>query len=203
MRKMTMNTSLAKLALVSLLFSAGTGCQVQAADFASQDTLQNLNGTWASSSPEDWYGGKGTREFTFKDKTWELKFTHALDPAMTVKTFMFRTEGPYVVGAKNDKVDGAYNGTFYEKKKYVTLLTEDPKIIQAFGFSDCKLQYNVEVDVSSTGCAAWRPVEVCGEDHDLFAMDDKGVYFGVRPADNDMCAPEKRPTALLQPVVKQ
>lgn len=192
----------AQLALVALL-SATNGFAAKASDFANQETLQKLSGTWASSGPEDWYGGKGTREFTFKDKTWSLKFTHALDPAMNVKTFIFRTEGPYEVGVKNDKVEGAYNGTFYEKKKYVTLLTEDPKIIQAFGFADCKLQYNVEVDVSSTGCAAWRPVEVCSEDYDLFAMDDKGVYFGVRPADNDMCTADKRPTALLQPVVKQ
>jgi hypothetical protein len=203
MRIKVMKLSLACTAIATFLLTSAVVVSAHAADFANQETLQNLKGTWASSAPEDWYGGKGTREFTFKDKSWELKFTHALDPDMKIKTFMFRTEGPYEVGAKNDKVEGAYNGTFFEKKKLVTLLTEDTKIIQAFGFAGCNLQYNVEVDISESGCAAWRPVAVCGEDHDLFAMDAKGVYFGVRPQDNDMCTADKRPTALLQPVVKQ
>lgn len=38
----------------------------------------------------------------------------------------------------------------------------------------------------------------CGVDHDLFALDDTGLRFGVRPADNDMCSEDKTPTALLQ-----
>ena len=65
---------------------------------------------------------------------------------------------------------------------------------------ECALTYNLETDISETGCAAWRPVSVCGEDHDILAMTDAGLHFGVRPPDNDMCTEDRRPTALL-PVV--
>ncbi len=63
------------------------------------------------------------------------------------------------------------------------------------GMADCGLTPNLETDISETGCAAWRPVSVCGQDHDLIAMTEGGVQFGVRPADNDMCTADKRPTA--------
>jgi hypothetical protein len=69
------------------------------------------------------------------------------------------------------------------------------------GMADCGLTVNLEADISVTGCAAWRPVAVCGEDHDLLALSDAGLHFGVRPADNDMCTPDKLPTALLPAVV--
>lgn len=68
---------------------------------------------------------------------------------------------------------------------------------------ECNLTVNLEADISQTGCAAWRSVAVCGEDHDLFALDATGLRFGVRPADNDMCTPDKTPTALLPAVVKR
>jgi hypothetical protein len=41
----------------------------------------------------------------------------------------------------------------------------------------------------------------CGTDHDLLALDATGLRFGQRPMDNDMCTPDRRPTALLGPVV--
>jgi hypothetical protein len=41
----------------------------------------------------------------------------------------------------------------------------------------------------------------CGTDHDLLSLDATGLRFGARPADNDMCSPELRPTTLTSPVV--
>jgi hypothetical protein len=69
------------------------------------------------------------------------------------------------------------------------------------GMVDCGLTLNLETDISETGCAAWAPVALCGEDHDLLALSDAGLHFGVRPADNDMCSADKTPTALLPAVV--
>jgi hypothetical protein len=46
-------------------------------------------------------------------------------------------------------------------------------------------------------------VAECPTDHDLLAMVDDGrLAFGVRPKDNDMCTPDKRPRALTPPVHK-
>jgi hypothetical protein len=196
---MQLRPALAGAAMLALTGSAAAAQE----GFATREALQALDGTYASSAPEKWYGGTGTRRFDFKEGRWSLIFTHALDPKMARQTFRFRTEGPFEIGVASAKVAGAFDAVFYEDVKHVTLLTDDPKIIQAFGFADCGLKLNVEVDISKTGCAGWKPVSQCREDHDLVALDARGLYFGVRPRDNDMCTPDKRPTALLEPVVRQ
>lgn len=52
--------------------------------------------------------------------------------------------------------------------------------------------------VAEEGCAAFGqyPVDACPADYDLVARDGDTLYFGQRPADNDMCTPERRPTEL-------
>jgi hypothetical protein len=163
--------------------------------------LAGLNGTWASTVPEPWYGGYGTREFVFSGGTWQLIFTHALDRDMTMRTFQFRTGGDYRVGAPGPA--GSYATDFDEDWKHLTVYTTDPGLQKAFGVDQCALTPNLEADISDTGCAAWRAVAVCGTDHDLLKVDGDAMYFGVRPADNDMCTPDKRPTALLPPIMRQ
>jgi hypothetical protein len=170
---------------------------------APRAALETLSGTYASPAPEPWYGGYGTRRFTFENGQWSLVFTHALDPQMQRPTFRFRTLGPYRIGAESAAVPGAFEGVFFEDAKFVTLLTEDPNLIRAFGFSDCNLRPNQEVDISLTGCANWKPVAQCREDHDLVAFDPTGLRFGVRRRDNDHCTAANRPTALLPAVVRQ
>jgi hypothetical protein len=98
-------------------------------------------------------------------------------------------------------VPGAFHTVFDEDWKHLTLLTPVPEIAAAMGMADCGLTVNLEADISETGCAAWRPVADCGEDHDLLALTEAGLHFGVRPADNDMCTADKTPTALLTAVV--
>lgn len=171
------------------------------AETAGPDTLSTLSGTWISPAPEPWYGGWGIREFVFHGGQWSLIFTHALDPAMTRRTFQFRTGGGYAVGAPSPTVPGAHATVFDEDWKRVTLFTTDPSLIVAMGMAACNLTPNLESDISATGCGAWKPVEACGQDHDLLALDDTGLRFGVRPADNDMCTPDRTPTALLPAVV--
>jgi hypothetical protein len=171
------------------------------ADTSDAATLQALHGTYASPAVEEWYGGFGTREFVFADGRWSLIFTHALDPAMTIRTFQFRTGGAYRVGDPSTLVDGAHEVAFDEDWKHLTLLTDVPEIVATMGMADCGLTPNLETDISVTGCAAWKPVAECGADHDLLALSDEGLHFGQRPADNDMCTPDKRPTALLPAVV--
>jgi hypothetical protein len=172
-----------------------------AAEPSDAAKLQSLRGTFHSPVVEEWYGGFGTREFVFADGTWSLTFTHALDPQMTQRTFQFRTGGAYTVGEASAEVPGAFRTVFDEDWKRLTLLTPVPEIATAMGVAGCGLNVNLEADISLTGCAAWKPVAECGEDHDLLALSAEGLHFGVRPADNDMCSPDKTPTALLSAVV--
>ena len=163
--------------------------------------LRALSGTWVSPAPEPWYGGFGTREFVFFNGAWQLIFTHALDPAMTMRTFQFRTGGGYRVGEAGP--EGSFQTDFDEDWKRVTLFLTDPEMVKAFGMGECGLTPNLEHDISVSGCAAWQPVAVCGIDHDLLRAEGNALQFGVRPADNDMCTPDKRPTALLPAVVRR
>jgi hypothetical protein len=196
----TMTPPLAATALSALLATAlsAPSARGEAADAA---TLQALTGTWVSPAVENWHGGFGTREFVLADGRWSLIFTHALDPAMTRRTFQFRTGGAYTVMGPSPAVPGAFHTVFDEDWKHVTLLTDVPEVIAGMGMAGCGLTPNLETDISATGCAAWRPVADCGQDHDILSLTDAGLQFGVRPADNDMCTPDKVPTALLSPVV--
>ncbi len=165
--------------------------------------LEHLSGTYADAKPYQYGKAWGKRVFTFSKGRWTLLFTMSLDPEMKMKVFQFRTLGTYKVQEPSDKVTGAYNALFNEEKKFVTLRTGDAKLAQAFGFGGCGLETNVEKDISATGCSAWKPVADCPGDYDLLSLDKAGkLYFGERPADNDMCSPEKRPNALTPPVVK-
>jgi hypothetical protein len=188
------------LALLALACALPLFTHAASAADADAAALSRLTGTFVSTAPEPWYGGYGFREFVFRDGMWSLTFTHALDPQMTMRTFQFRTGGAYRVGAASKEVPGAFRTTFDEDWKHVTLLTSDPKLIAGMGMASCGLTPNLEADISATGCAAWKPVTDCGQDHDLLALDDTGLRFGVRPADNDMCTEDRTPTALLPAV---
>jgi hypothetical protein len=52
--------------------------------------------------------------------------------------------------------------------------------------------------VLTAGCLGLgqRPGSSCSADHDLISLAADGLHFGQRPADNDMCTPERRPAAL-------
>lgn len=187
-----------KLTTAALLGTLATTAHAE--PWADAATLETLHGTYVSTAPEPWYGGFGTREFIFADGQWSLIFTHALDPQMTQRTFQFRTGGGYALTGPS-KVPGAFEATFDEDWKRVTLLTTIPEVIAGLGVGACNLPHNLETDISANGCGPWKSVAACGQDHDLLAMDEGGLYFGQRPADNDMCTPAGRPTALLPAVV--
>lgn len=187
----------ASACIAATALSLLAGGSAHSEGFADRSELETVSGTFRSSAPERWYGGYGVREFVFHDGQWSLIFKHALDPEMTMRTFQFRTGGGYEILEQSADVPGAHHGVFYEEWKHVTLLTETPEVIAAMGMSECGLTPNLETDISETGCASWRPVAECDEDHDLFALDETGVYFGVRPQDNNLCTADRLPTALL------
>lgn len=189
------------LGLLSVLVVATLAAPAPVAAGADAERLQRLDGRYASAAPEPWGDAWGFREFHFDGGRWSLRFTLSLDPAGRSPVFSFRTAGGYRVLAPSAIVAGAYEAVFFEEAKWLTLEADDPALAAAFGLDGCGLVPGVEKDISATGCALWKPVAICGEDHDLLALDaDGGLRFGVRPADNDLCSADKRPTALLPAV---
>lgn len=166
--------------------------------------LTSLSGTYKSVQSEDWGRGTyGLREFSFDQGKWTLKFKLALDKEMKIPVFEFRTYGVYKVLTESKTVPGAYDALFLEDKKFLTLRTEDANLVKSFGLADCELSKDKEKDISKSGCANWKPVSVCHEDHDLLMLNEQGqLFFGQRPEDNDMCTANKRPKKLNYPVEK-
>jgi hypothetical protein len=192
------------LTLTSVLTGHVMSKTTEQASMQARHALANLAGTYASTVSEPWYGAWGTREFTFDNGKWSLNFVFALDPKMQMRVFEFRTFGTYYLGVQSKDVPSAFNALFTEDAKFVTLLTKDAALASKFGFGACGLTPDVEKEISITGCANWKPVAVCGQDHDLLALDPNGgLNFGARPKDNDMCTPEKRPKAILPAVFKR
>lgn len=200
-----MKATFAIAAATIVTFATATAsAQGSNASSGSLAALSALSGRYTSAGAEDWGRGTyGRREFTFDHGHWTLRFTLALDPAFSHPVFEFRTKGSYRVLGPSAAVPGAFEADFREEAKLVTLLTDDQKLVEGFGLAACGLHTGVEKDVSVVGCAGWKPVSICPEDHDLLALDESGgLHFGVRPSDNDMCTADKRPTALLTAVHK-
>lgn len=192
-----------RIILISALAIFSVACAQNSKD-DNKKKLENLSGTYTDPQGVDWGQGTfGKRTFTFEDGKWSLTFILALDPKLENQIFIFRTVGSYAVLDKSTIVPDAYNALFIEDKKFVTLKTAIPDVIQGFGFANCNLTKDVEKDISDTGCSLWKSVADCSEDHDLLKLDANGkLYFGVRPPDNDMCSPKKRPKSLTPAVVK-
>lgn len=197
-----MKKTILYIALVAIASIAFTFTN-KAANNNLKSKLENLLGTYADPQPYAYGKAFGKRVFTFNKGKWTLHFTLALDPEMKMQVFQFRTFGTYKVQDKSTKVPNTYNAVFYEEKKLLTLKTSDENLINAFGFKPCHMTKDVEQDVSEQGCSVWKSVAECPGDYDLLSLDKEGkLYFGNRPQDNNMCSPDKRPSALTPPVVK-
>lgn len=195
---------LTNLVLLFILTFGAAACQSNQTSQLEINQLNALNGTYIDPIPYEYGQGVfGKREFTFKNGSWTLDFVLALDPKLNTKVFRFRTLGSYEILRPSANLPQAYEANFKEDKKFVTLLTQDKGLAQAFGLMSCSLAIGIEKDISKEGCSLWKSVKDCPIDHDLVKLDKDGkLYFGVRPKDNNMCKEEFRPTSLTQPTIR-
>ncbi|MFT3768956.1 MAG: hypothetical protein QM820_26245 [Minicystis sp.] len=103
------------------------------------------------------------------------------------------------------KVEGASEGVFSFDTRTIT-----PKA-QAFadfldtldGCGAGAWKVDTAGDIFASGCAALGsyPAAMCPADYDVVKVSADALQFGARPADNNMCTADKRPTALSQDVL--
>ncbi|MEL6599790.1 MAG: hypothetical protein AAGK98_10795 [Pseudomonadota bacterium] len=184
-------------------FLASLAVTLFASPAPADPSLKELSGTWADPIPYAYGPAYGHRSFTFDKGAWTLDFTLSFDPAGEVPVFRFRTGGTFTVTGVSPTVDGAWDADFGEDWKRVTLLHPDQAVATGFGLAVCDLTVGEEADISATGCGPWKSVAACPTDHDLLKLTEAGLQFGQRPADNDMCTADRRPTVLTPPVVRQ
>lgn len=170
---------------------------------AQPPATKEVAGRWRSAAPEDMGNGSFcTREFALTDKTWALVFTIAADKEAKQPLVAMTFEGPWAATGDSASVPGAREATFEFKKKSVTLLAKDPAVAKGFGMDSCGLEVGKRKDVSKTGCSFVASVAQYGKEFDLLKRDGEQLFFGARPADGNMGAPDKRPAALGAPLVK-
>ncbi|MEO1385628.1 MAG: hypothetical protein AAFV78_20595, partial [Bacteroidota bacterium] len=137
MKNFLMMTPSFLISLLSLMWA----CNVspQSPDDQLKQDLQNLSGTYMDLTPYAYGDAFGQRTFTFEEGKWTLTFTLGLDPELKIPVFEFRTVGTYEVLEKSQVVPEAFEALFLEDKKYLTLQTDNPELIQAFGLGACGL----------------------------------------------------------------
>ena len=162
-------------------------------------TEADLEGTWESGCVDPGNGQGFTLQFDLTDSAWDLDYTTHTDASCADPFMTVHIEGPYELGSASAAVDGAREGTFGFTAKSVT-----PHSAAAAGFlasaDGCDREGFVAGESAdlSTGCAGigQYPLADCSADYDLVHLEESGLRFGARPADNNMCTPQARPTEM-------
>lgn len=159
----------------------------------------SLAGDWSSACFDAGDGTFARLDFALTATDWDLDYGVFGDGACRVPLVTVRIEGPYLLTGPSASVQGAWEGQFSFDTKTITAHA-DPLVtaLERAGCGSRPWAIDEAQSVAEEGCAAFGqyPVDACPADYDLVARDGDTLYFGVRPADNDMCTPERRPTEL-------
>ena len=138
-------------------------------------------------------------DFDLTATRWTLDYVVFADEACATKALTVNIRGPYELTAPSSQVEGAWEGRFGFDAKTMTphaqFMVDMLAGIQGCGAGGWTLDQATDV---SGGCAPFGqyPLSQCGADYDVVKLNEGSVQFGQRPANNDMCEPGKRPTAL-------
>jgi len=160
-----------------------------------------LAGLWVSNCIDPGNGQGFTLAFDLTDSTWALDYTAFADAACGTRTLTAHIEGPYTLGAVSAVAPETREGEFGFSRKTVTPHNEGAAgfLPQACGGGTFTVGAPTDITAGCPGLGAY-PIADCPTDHDIVTVVDDVLHFGARPADNDMCSPEKRPTALGAPL---
>ena len=192
----------------NLLFSSvlllAAACNGQPPSVPDAATPPSITGHWASAcfaSPQ----ADGSTLYARIDLTgtspdhWSLDYTLHGDAQCSAKLVTISIHGEYDVLEPSPAVSGAWDARFGFDDKTITPFVQP--IADALGAAKCGTdpwQLGVAQSVYAGGCTAFGqyPQAQCSADYDLLSIEGTTLRFGNRPADNDMCTPEKRPTQL-------
>lgn len=191
-------TALSLLAAASLSLAA---CGPTTADSAERDGLRpqpgELAGDWASACVDPGNGQGFRLSFALTEDTWELAYDAFGDAACAVPFLTVNIAGPYTLGEPSESVPKAREGEFGFASKAVTPHNDAAVgfLQQACGREDFSVGQASDLGAGCAGLGAY-PIAQCPSDHDLVFLSGDKLQFGQRPMDNNMCSPDKRPTAL-------
>jgi hypothetical protein len=139
--------------------------------------------------------------FDLTETDWTVDYAAFGDARCEQPSLTVHIEGPYTLGEASKAVNGAREGNFGFARKFVTPHTEGAAgfLTQACGGGTFAVGTSSDITAGCAGLGAY-PIEQCATDHDIVHLAGNVLRFGARPADNNMCSPDKRPTALGIPL---
>ncbi len=188
--------------LVHLTFPAllAAGCAGSTPDLAGRYASACLPAPQADGSTQYY-----SLDFTLTASEWAVDYVVHADPACSSKLVTVHIEGPYEVGEPRADLPGVHDARFAFTRKTITPHVQPlADALSSMGCGAAPWQVDQAEDVFEGGCAGFGqyPRSRCEADHDLVKLDGDRLQFGARPADNDLCTPDKRPTA-LNPLIFQ
>jgi hypothetical protein len=176
----------------------------------SEDDTEPPVGTWAFSCRELFPGAglyfAGTNTTTASD--WEIRLAFSATAGGCAAPIMsFRAHGPLTVGDPVEVPAGATAIDFIVTARYLTLHDEAARgVLATLGCDASGFALGAEVNLNAMGCGGFAAsLQACPADYDIFTIEGDTLYIGKRPAQGDICAPERRPTELDRswPFIKQ
>lgn len=195
------------------------GCGSSASNTAEENSATENNNTdpapELSPAPADLVGvwksacfnpGNGFTQITFDltETSWDLDYTAFGDEACEVPFLTVNIKGPYELLGASSAVEGAREGNFGFGERTVTPHMEAAieVISEACGGGEYAVGEATDISGGCAGLGAY-PHDQCPTDHDIVKLDGNSLMFGQRPADNNMCTEDTRPTALGLTVTRQ
>jgi len=164
----------------------------------------DLSGTWKSGCEtlSLSQGEKMTlvRTFTNTAKEWALDFVVYEDATCAKPFFTARSSGLYSLGKASAKVPGATEIEFSITSRKLTPHSADAAQFLSLACGGLDWDVGTSHDALKSGChgLGMPASNQCQAESDLVKRDGKALYLGQRPANGEVCSPDRRPTALVK-----
>lgn len=181
-----------------LFLTAITACHSTASSTTPDASAIDVAGHWVSDCTPNGQGGAITLEFTNTTDHWAVAYVTYGDATCTTPVVTANIAGTYTIGAASSVVPGAYDAVFSFDTK--TLTPNVQQLADTLNAMACGGGFAVgtATNVYDHGCPGFGlyPKASCTADYDVVAKSGDTLHFGNRPADNNMCSADKRPTSL-------
>jgi hypothetical protein len=157
-------------------------------------------GNWQDTCFDAGNGQHAQLTFAIEAERWAVDYVVHGDATCTAPLGDVHIAGTYQILEASPTVSGANDAVFSFDTRTVTPKAQ-PFADYLDSLEGCGaggFQVGVAADIKATGCAAIGsyPQASCSADYDVVKTDGTTLQFGARPADNNMCSADKRPTAL-------
>ncbi|MDP2341572.1 MAG: hypothetical protein Q8O67_11475 [Deltaproteobacteria bacterium] len=203
---------MSRLVVVAVALAALAGCpggQTKPDDKGLAHATPPIVGGWSSAcfplSYEDGTEGFAQLVFDMTPTAWALDYTMFDDAACTSRLGTIHVDGPWVVERPSATLPGAFEARFDFGTRTVTPHVDGfIAFLQSMACGKSPYAVGAAQDILASGCPTlgFQPTATCRSDYDLVFVNGGTLQFGARPKDNNMCTPDKRPTALGAPLAK-